>query len=218
MYDWAQRLTQAGYVALIVDSNTPRGVGNNCQGADSRVTIDDVAGDAAAALAHLRTMPLVRRDRLGLVGFSLGAMVSIRLAGASYQRRRAQGADGLRAIAAFYPGCGTDAFNPPARVRENYEWGSDIVTPLMLFLGAKDDDSPPHHCTQKADRAKSRGQPVSYKTYPDATHSFDNPLWGVAGRQVQSGSRGAFVYRYSPAATEESARDLRSLLDQYLKN
>src|SRR3954469_10214564 len=30
IYDWAERLTRAGYVVLIVDSLTPRGVSDNC--------------------------------------------------------------------------------------------------------------------------------------------------------------------------------------------
>ncbi len=216
LYSWAQRFTQAGYVALIVDSNTPRGVISNCQGASAPVTLDDVAADASAALAHLRTLPFVQRDRLAVIGFSWGAMASIRLAGASYQQRLAHGAEGLRAIASFYPGCGSDSQHPVAQA--SYQWGDDIVTPIMLFLGAIDDESPPHFCTDKAERLRARGQPIQYKVYPNTTHSFDASIWGLQGRQIHHGTRGPFLYRYNPDATDDAWREVKALFDRHLKN
>jgi dienelactone hydrolase len=216
LYNWAQRLTQAGYVALIVDSNTPRGVTSNCQGAYAPVTLDDVAGDASAALAHLRTLAFVQRDRLGVIGFSWGAMASIRLAGASYQQRLVHGAEGLRAIASFYPGCGSDSPNPAAQA--TYKWGDDIITPVMLLLGAIDDESPPQFCTGKADRLRARGQPILYKVYANTTHSFDSPIWGLQGREIRHGTRGPFLYRYNPDATEDAWHEVRALFDRHLKN
>jgi len=215
LYDWAQRLAQAGYVALIVDSHTPRGVTSNCQGAYAPVTLDDVATDASAALAHLRTLAFVQRNSLGVIGFSAGAMASIRLAGASYQRRLAHGTEGLRAIASFYPGCGTDSPNPAAQAMS--QWGDDIVTPVMLFLGASDDESPPHFCTGKAEQLRARGQPILYKVYPNTTHSFDSPLWGLQGRQIRHGTRGPFLYRYNPDATEDAWREVKAMFDRHLK-
>jgi hypothetical protein len=59
VHQWAGRLTTAGYATLVVDSLTPRGVRNNCQGAAAPVTLDDVAADASAALAHLRALAFI---------------------------------------------------------------------------------------------------------------------------------------------------------------
>ena len=166
--------------------------------------------DASAALAHLRALPFVRRDRLGVMGLSWGAMAAIRLAGSSYQKRLAHGAEGLRAIASFYPGCGSDSPNLAAQA--TYQWGDDIVTPVMLLLGAIDDESPPHFCTDKADSLKARGQPISYKVYPNTTHAFD---WRILGLQER---RGPFLYRYNPDATEDAWRDVKALFERHLKN
>lgn len=217
LYDWAKRLTDWGWLALILDSNTPRRVTNNCQGAHSPVTQRHIAEDTAAALAYLRSLPMAKADRLAVVGFSWGAMVGAKLSGGPYQAGLAPPTSGLRAIAAFYPGCGTSNTNAPPHVVASYEWGGKVVTPLMLFLGAKDDDTPPGFCTDRADRARSLGQPVTYRVYPDAAHAFDVSVFGTQGRQVKlSGNRGTSVYRYSPAATEAAEADLRAFLGQYL--
>jgi dienelactone hydrolase len=149
------------------------------------------------------------------MGFSWGAMASIRLASVSYQKRLPLGAGGLRAIAFFYGGCGTVSSNPT--VQAIYEWGDDIVTPTMLFLGAIDDETPAHYCAAKADRAKARGQPVSYKVYPDTTHAFDSPIWGSEGRRISHGARGPFLYRYNPAATEDAWRETEAFFARHLK-
>jgi dienelactone hydrolase len=216
-YDWAGRLVRAGRMALVLDSYTPRNVQNNCQGADALVTQRHMADDTAAALAWLRTLPMVKPDRFAVVGFSLGGMTGIKLSAGSLQRRLTPAIVGLRAVAAFYPGCGTSEPFAPARWTEFYDWGGDVTTPLMLFLGAKDDESPPRFCTDKADRARSRGQPVSYKVYEDTTHAFDFATLGSREfRKPLGGNRGTATYRYNQASTEASAAALLAFLAGYL--
>jgi dienelactone hydrolase len=215
-YDWAGRLVRAGRMALVLDSYTPRNVQNNCQGADALVTQRHMADDTAAALAWLRTLPMVKPDRFAVVGFSLGGMTGIKLSAGSLQRRLTPAIVGLRAVAAFYPGCGTSEPFAPARWTEFYDWGGDVTTPLMLFLGAKDDESPPRFCTDKADRARSRGQPVSYKVYEDTTHAFDFAMLGSREFRKPLGNRGTATYRYNQASTEASAAALLAFLAGYL--
>ena len=216
LFDWARRLTQAGYVALILDSNGPRGVGQNCQGSLAPVTLDDVASDADAALAYLRRQSFVNGDRLGVMGFSWGAMAAIRLAGRSHQARLAGHAAGLRAVAAFYPGCGTDSRD--AAVQATYDWDAEFATPILLLLGESDNEVPFAYCARKADSHKRAGEPVSYKVYPNATHMFDSAEMGPRGLQIWHGSRGPFLYRYSPDATEDAWGEVRAMFDRYLKD
>jgi dienelactone hydrolase len=217
-YDWAGRLVRAGRMALVLDSYTPRNVQNNCQGgADTAVTQRHMADDTAAALAWLRTLPMVKPDRFAVVGFSFGAMAAAKLSVGSLQRRLTPPIVGLRAVAAFYPGCGTSQPFASANVTEFYDWGGDVTTPLMLFLGAKDDETPPRFCTDKADRARSRGQPVSYKVYEDTTHAFDYATLGNREfRRPLGGNRGTATYRYNQASTEASAAALLAFLAGYL--
>jgi dienelactone hydrolase len=217
-YDWAGRLVRAGRMALVLDSYTPRNVQNNCQGgADTAVTQRHMADDTAAALAWLRTLPMVKPDRFAVVGFSFGAMAAAKLSVGSLQRRLTPPIVGLRAVAAFYPGCGTSQPFAPANVTEFYDWGGDVTTPLTLFLGAKDDETPPRFCIDKADRARSRGQPVSYKVYEDTTHAFDFATLGSREfRKPLGGNRGTATYRYNQASTEASAAALLAFLAGYL--
>jgi dienelactone hydrolase len=216
MWDWGRRLSEAGYVALVVDSNTPRNVSNNCQGAASLISVDAVAGDGAAALAHLRTLPFVDGDRLGIMGFSFGAMASARLAGQAYQKRIEGGVPGLRAVVFFYGACGTDSPLPHVQASTN-NLPDDVVTPTLLFLGALDTETPPQFCARKADWLRARGQPISYKLYPETTHSFDSQRWGTQGRQIFHGARGPFLYRYNPEATEDAWRETQAFFDRYLR-
>ena len=211
---WAQRLIAAGYVAYIVDSNDVRGVPNNCW-AGSPINADDIALDAAAALAHLRTLRFVRPDRLGIMTFSFGGS-ALRLASAAYQNRFPGGVPGLRAIVAFYNACGTVSTVPFVQEKTR-NLASDVVVPAMMFLGALDEETPPRFCTSLADRLKARGQPITYKLYHDTTHAFDQSNWGTQGRIMDMGVRGKFLYRYNPAATEDAWREAKALFKRELK-
>jgi len=83
---WRRLLDEAGYVVLLVDSFTPRGAGVVCD--NWNVSVDEVAADALAAAAHLRKLPFVDGSRIGVVGFSYGAMAGLRLASEGYVKRQ----------------------------------------------------------------------------------------------------------------------------------
>ena len=68
------------------------------------VHISDIADDAFAALAHLRSLPFVDTDRIGVMGFSKGGMAALRTASADYVKRSSSGI-GFRGVVAFYPRC-----------------------------------------------------------------------------------------------------------------
>ena len=73
---WARELLGRGYVVLIPDSFTTRGFADGvCTVTSTRgidVSPERRAGDAYAALAHLRTLPYVDGSRVGLMGGSHG--------------------------------------------------------------------------------------------------------------------------------------------------
>ena len=210
--DWAERLIGAGYVALLVESNTARGSPNNCSNPPP-IKYDQQVVDAGVALEHLRRLPIVDRNRLGVMGLSFGAGVGLRMASESYQRALPYGADGLRAVASFYPWCARAGRGFDSRDIFTEGLPSDIVTPTIMFLGAIDDETLPRPCTERADRMKAEGKPINYKLYPDTTHSFDSREIGLAGRTV----RGRFFYRYNPAATEDAWRELKDFFERNLK-
>src|SRR5260221_3802447 len=69
--DWARDLAAWGYVTLLVDSFRPRGFRTVCnRGMDVPPSVQ--AQDGFAAAAYLRSLPNVRADRIGVIGFSHG--------------------------------------------------------------------------------------------------------------------------------------------------
>ena len=162
---WAQQLRDAGYVALVVDSMTGRGMTTRddlvrvCRG----LTLwgSTRAADVGASLEHIRTLPFVDRSRIAIIGFSHGAWAALDfLSGAS-----AEAVQGLRAVIGFYPYCG---------VASRARWfGWDVHVPTLLLLAGQDIVVSPAQCRSVAERAAAHGRPVSVTTYPDARHSFD---------------------------------------------
>lgn len=210
LYDWADRLQAAGYVALVVDSFGPRGVVNNCD--YWGVSLDDVAGDALAARHYLRTLPFVDGGRIGAMGFSYGAMAGLRLASGGYMERATPPGDGFQAIVAVYPFCTPISPAPQYRALQNNLY-DDIKTPLLILIGGDDNETDPVECAAKAGRLVAKGEPVSYHVYPGVTHSFDDRRLG----DQQRVSRGRYIYRYDKAATDDAAERMRQFFGQYLK-
>ena len=87
-FDWAHRARFQGYAVLVVDPLTPRGVSLNCE-SPSPVRAARVLKDAFDAANHLRRQSFVDPTRVGLMGFSQGAMVALAASGSTYSRRTA---------------------------------------------------------------------------------------------------------------------------------
>jgi dienelactone hydrolase len=201
VYTWADKLRGAGYVVQLVDSISARKAVDNCR--HLTVSVDDVARDALDALSHLRALPFVDGSRVAVVGFSYGGMAALRLSSAGY-RSRIAAPQAFRAAVAFYPHCGTA--NPAQRhVQDNLY--DDVAIPVLMLLGGQDTEADAKLCTSKADALRSKGRPISYKVYADATHSFDQ-----AGRSWRGGA-----YYYSFEAVDDSAAQLGAFLKEHLR-
>jgi poly(3-hydroxybutyrate) depolymerase len=69
--EWARRLSDWGYLTLLVDSFRPRGMRSVCnRGRD--VPPEAQAADGKAAAAFLAAQPDVQGGRIGVIGFSHG--------------------------------------------------------------------------------------------------------------------------------------------------
>jgi dienelactone hydrolase len=205
---WADWLREQGYVALITDSFTPRGAGIVC--GRFQVSVDEVAADAFAAAAHLRSLPFVDGGRVGAMGFSYGAMAGLRLASSGYRGGR----PGFGAVVAFYPACTPDLLSSgaPRAVVERFDnLGTDIDTPLLILIGDADDDTPARQCTGRAEALARAGRPVSITVNPGVTHAVDQP--SATGRITPLGH----VYRYDQAATEDAARRSLEFFSRHLR-
>jgi dienelactone hydrolase len=189
---WSTVLTGRGYVTIWPDSFASRGrpKGVCVDARPPRITHEERAGDAYAALAHLRSLPFVDAERVAVMGGSHGGsstLATIVNAPGSAER----GNIGFAAAIALYPRCGrsfgswtvrrrTDA----GRVNLAYEGAFKPRAPLLILIGEIDDWTPAEPCRMLAAAAQAAGYPVEIKVYPAAHHSFDSkaPIRYVAGR------------------------------------
>jgi dienelactone hydrolase len=185
-------LTARGYVTIWPDSFAPRGrsKGVCVDAAPPRITHDERAGDAYAALAYLRSLAFVDAKRVAVMGGSHGgssALASI----VDTPRNAERGQIGFAAAIALYPACGLSFGSwSVTRTRESgklhlaYEGAFKPRAPLLILIGELDDWTPAEPCRRLAAAAQAAGYPVEIKIYPEAHHSFDSrvPIRNVAER------------------------------------
>jgi dienelactone hydrolase len=183
----ADRLATLGYVVAALDTLTP----NNIPPCTKQDATGVTAGDARAALAWLAARPDVIPDRLGIIGFSMGAGAALNLVDPA--GGPAAPPPGLRAVVAYYPPCSGHDGN--------------VAVPVAIFIGALDQVTPAAACTAFA--GAGGGKPVLLNTYPGATHGFliPGPDREFAGTPV----------RYDEIATADSAIKTARFFAQYLK-
>jgi dienelactone hydrolase len=175
--DWEHRLVAKGFVVLMVDSFTSRGSGEMCSRSGFKEWLyARRPADAYGALAYLQSLPFVTRDRIGMIGWSLGGGAVLNTVSSRSSGRPAgfAGPD-FRAAVAFYPASCSEQ-------RQGTAWTTSI--PLLILVGDKDVWTPAAPCQAFADNASRRGVPVEFHAYPGAYHDFDWP--GLKRRELQA--------------------------------
>jgi carboxymethylenebutenolidase len=174
---WGRFWAARGYLALHVDSFGPRGhpagfpIGSYAS-RPAEVNEQTVRPlDAYGAAAYLRTRTDVDRERIGLHGWSNGAMAGLATM-ATLPAAAPKGSSGFRAALLFYPGCRIQTR------QEDYR----PYAPVLLFVAAEDEEVAPRPCVALAEQVKARGvEHFELVWYDGATHAFDDP-----GRRRQS--------------------------------
>ncbi|MBV9528092.1 dienelactone hydrolase family protein [Sphingomonas sp.] len=191
---WAQRLADWGYAALLIDSFGPRGFRNICN-RGLLVPPEAQARNAFDGAAYLRAAPQVHAQRVGVIGFSHGGWAVLKAVLAGLVRRRNEPA--FAAAVAFYPGC--DPLDPPGRPLE---------TDTLILIGSADDWTPPDRCAKWRDEVQTNGHVLQLKVYPGALHGFDSsrPPHFYAGHYAGQ----------DPAALADSLIEARRFFDQRL--
>jgi dienelactone hydrolase len=212
---WAAWLREQGYVALIVDSWTPRGLAETCS-----FTVDDPPNtarfdDAVGALRFLHAMRDVDRRRIGVMGWSNGGVFAMAAVnGPSLERARARGVvvpePGFAAAIGIYPG-GCDSL---ARER--------AVRPLLVVIGEADDWTTAATCAHMVEAMRARGADATIEVLPGAYHYFDfvgQPravLAHVGNDNKPGGCCGATV-EYNEAALATARRRVGEFLGYHLR-
>ena len=165
--EWGDRLVKAGYVALLVDSFTPRQAeedqcGNGSKGVSE---VNDRPYDAYAALKYLHSQPYISADKIGLLGWSHGGSSTM----ATMDVTQFNPSLRFKAAVEFYPGCGLyGAFGGVS----NSTWKP--YAPLLILIASADKIVKPRYCRTRVSQAQTLGATnLSLTAFTDAHHSFD---------------------------------------------
>jgi dienelactone hydrolase len=230
---WAKLLVAEGYVILIPDSFTPRGLPEGVCTAplkDGRRATGFIrAGDAYGALAYLRTLPYVDGKHVGVMGGSHGgwstlATMSDRGGDAALAAARQ---DGFAAAVALYPSC-SSPFGTWRIRRANGEFGPPVayegiyqpLAPVYILVGDQDDWTPAEPCRHLVAAAQAAGYPIQLKVYPGARHSFDSfaPIRYVAQRNNMNQPDGKGATTGGDAtAWEDAKQEVKRFFAAHLK-
>lgn len=191
----AEQMTRWGYVSLVVDSFTTRGITNACV-----TTPPDQTADAFGALLYLSKLPFVDAKRIALVGHSHGGMAALQVASFHpFELFDLPDELNYKAAVAFYPQCNA------AEDR--------LALPTLILIGDLDEWSPIKLCEWWMQRRDGMGAPVKLVVYPEAFHGFDNP-------GIRNGME--FYYghwlKYDAETAARSTAEMREFLAKELYN
>jgi carboxymethylenebutenolidase len=153
----ASRLSDQGYVTLAVDLYRGK-VAENSEMAHelARGLPEDRAGrDLRAAVAFLRSQPIVTKDRIGSIGWCMGG---------GYSLQTALEVPDLAATVINYG----DLVTEPENLNK-------IHTPILGIFGGKDRGITPDDVAKFEAALKKLGRKIDVKIYPEAGHAFENP-------------------------------------------
>lgn len=152
---WMTLFVAEGYVVLLLDSFNPRGFSSICTKSARPITAEqDRPYDAYAALRWLRDRPYVRPDRIGIMGWSHGAMTALATISQAMIAEIGWTGPGFATAVTFYPGCfdlGKTVYKP--------------TVPLLLQLGEKDDWTPARYCHRLAQAVERDGGTIEVDIY-----------------------------------------------------
>jgi dienelactone hydrolase len=186
---WENRFVEWGYVVLRVDSLTPRNKQTFCD--MPAPTTKPRAQDAYDAKAYLMELPFVDKQKIGLVGWSHGAMAALYVVDdlTPIEKRKSP----FQCAVLFYPYC----FSVYS-----------LNAPLLILGGEKDDWCPPASCKSLVGSNNSQFE-VALKIYTDAHHCFD---WEGLDMEYKG-----HILKYNPEATKDAVSRVQDFLVKYLK-
>ena len=220
-FDWAHRAKGQGYAVLVVDPLTPRGVSINCQ-VPLPVRPARLLKDAFDAANHLRQQSFVDPTRVGLMGFSQGAMVALAASGSTYSRR--DGTDqAFRGIFSAYPLCIVKNVPVPgsSNTADYLFVPEKINVPILVAMGDEDNEgmgTTTADCKPMLDKRKAEGDPISYIVY-HATHIWDWREMAMSGLTPHHKNMAGEEVKmeFNPDVTEQSAKDAFAFLDKHVR-
>jgi len=162
----ASSLNAHGIATLEIDLWAAR---QNFSGAGGRPqAVSETLPDAYGALSFLAALPFINSDKIGIMGFSWGGVVSMLTATKPYTDLYAQDNLHFAAHVPFYPVCWVYNTIP------GYEFADLTGAPVMILAGAEDDYDAPDTCPALVSSLPPEAQShVTVTVYPGATHGWN---------------------------------------------
>ena len=158
-------LNAVGFVTLEIDLWAARGWMGSSFGRPS--SVPETLPDAFAALSFLVDLEGVDADRIGIVGFSWGGVVSMLSRSTNYLNNLS-GDHQFAANVAFYPVCWVYNKVP------GYELNEMVRQPLLILTGEWDDYDTPTSCLEWQGSLNEPDQGnVEIVVYPRSYHGFN---------------------------------------------
>jgi dienelactone hydrolase len=162
---WAREFNAMGISTFTLDGFTGRGL-TQVSTDQAKLGRLNFILDIYRALDILAKHPRVDTSRIALMGFSRGGQAVLYASVNRFQQTWNKSGLEFVAYIPFYPDCMT-----------SFVAETDIADrPIRIFAGAPDDYNPPARCRAYMERLRAAGRDVQLTEYPNAPHSFDNPL------------------------------------------
>lgn len=195
--DWARKLAEWDYVALVIDSFGSRG-GKNFRDTPSV----GMPADAMNGARYLKSLDYVNEDKIGLIGFSMGGSRLFSILGKSGVNRSAEGM--FKTGVAFYPNCSADMA---------------LQVPLLVFGGDQDELMAFGSCKSALREANKHGNDITFIVYSGATHFFDNPNYrkDMVSVEIETSPPMHFSNNHYDAGAHEDAKEkVREFLKKHI--
>jgi dienelactone hydrolase len=183
----ASSLRDQGFAIYLIDVHRSESVLTACAG---EIQDGTIANYISAAIGWVADQPLVDRDNIHLIGWSMGGGGVL-----EWLHGPRESARYLKSVIAVYPGC---------------EGASDLTVqlPILMLLGGADDIAVPANC-EKLVRNAAVGDLINLRIYPDARHGFD-----IEDAPAVINIGGGMTVGYQRAAAEESWSEILSFLNR----
>jgi dienelactone hydrolase len=161
---WAKTFNEMGIASFLVDSFSGRGLSRTSLNL-AQLNPYNMILDGYRAFDVLANHPRIDPARIALMGFSLGGVSALYSSLKRFQQMWNPRA-AFAAYIPFYAGCSSTLIGD-----------TDVsAVPIRQFHGAADDYTPVAPCRAYFERLRAAGRDAVLTEFPDAYHSFDNPL------------------------------------------
>lgn len=166
---WVDQFNAMGISTFVLDGFTGRGLTgtNTNQALLGRLNF---VADIYSALEVLAKHPRIDPQRIALMGFSRGGQAALYASLKRFHSMWNKSGTDFAVYIPFYPDCATTYQDDTAL----------SPSPIHVFGGTVDDYNPIAKCKSYAERLQAAGRRIEISEYPNAQHSFDNPLGSKA--------------------------------------